>query len=87
MIHGTLCIWFGKCAILEILNITFKYLLEFTSTAMENGYRSSEFSHGTGDFPQCGYNNSINHPCLGMVNIPTIYGDDWGMVDCYTHMT
>ena len=28
----------------------------------------------------CGYNNVINHPWLGMVNTPTIYGDDWGMV-------
>ena len=27
----------------------------------------------------CVYNNAINHPWLGMVNIPTIYGDDWGM--------
>ena len=36
----------------------------------------------------CGYNNVINHPWLGMVNIPTIYGDDWGIVHyCCTHIT
>ena len=28
----------------------------------------------------CGYNNRINQPWLGMVKIPTIYGDDWGMI-------
>ena len=29
----------------------------------------------------------INHPWLGMANIPTIYGDDWGMAYyCYTHI-
>ena len=29
----------------------------------------------------------MNHPWLGMVKIPTIYGDDWGMVYyCYTHI-
>ena len=34
---------------------------------------------------ECGYNNAINHPWLGMVHMPTIYGDDWGMVYyCYT---
>ena len=33
------------------------------------------------------YSNVINHPWLGMVNIPPIYGD-WGMVyHCYTHIT
>ena len=26
-----------------------------------------------------GYSNAINHPWLGMVNIPTINGDDWGL--------
>ena len=26
------------------------------------------------------YNNVINHPWLGMVNIPILYDDDWGMV-------
>ena len=36
----------------------------------------------------CGYNTVINHPWLGMVNIPTIYGDDRGIIHCcYTHIT
>ena len=36
--------------------------------------------HGPGSRRAEGAWLSINHPWLGMVNIPTIYGDDWGMV-------
>ena len=36
----------------------------------------------------CGYNNAINHPWLGMVNIPPIKMVIWGMVySCFTNIT
>ena len=52
---------------------------------------SCKYSHNVNEL--CSYKvynvgiTILNHPWLGMVNIPTIYGDDWGMVygTDYTH--